>query len=77
MGSGCLAAMGVMETGFRENMEENEARDLVVASIEAGVYHDLGSGSNVDYCIIKKGKVDYVRNYKKDNKKLFAKPGGY
>lgn len=77
MGSGCLAAMGVMETGFTENMEENAARDLVVASIEAGVYHDLGSGSNVDYCIIKKGKVDYVRNYKTDNKKIFAKPGGY
>lgn len=29
----------------------------------AGIYNDLGSGSNVDLCIITKGKVDYLRNY--------------
>lgn len=28
----------------------------------AGIYNDLGSGSNVDLCIITKGKVDYKRN---------------
>lgn len=27
-----------------------------------GIYNDLGSGSNVDLCIISKGKVDYKRN---------------
>jgi len=48
-----------------------------VASIEAGVYHDLGSGSNVDYVVIKKGKSNYVRNFKHDNKKEYSKPGGY
>ena len=50
---------------------------LVVAAIEAGIYHDLGSGSNVDVCIIKKGKVEYFRNYKSDNFKMFNKPDGY
>jgi len=50
---------------------------LVVAAIEAGIYHDLGSGSNVDVCIIKKGKVEYFRNYKLDNFKMFNKPDGY
>merc|ERR1711988_222963 len=54
MGSGCLAAMGVIESEFKENMDEAEAKALVTKAIEAGIYHDLGSGSNVDVCIIKR-----------------------
>jgi 20S proteasome subunit beta 2 len=27
------------------------------------VYNDLGSGSNVDLCVITKDGVDYLRNY--------------
>jgi len=77
MGSGCLAAMGIMETQFKENMTEEEAMNLCITAIEAGVYHDLGSGSNVDCCVIKRGKVDMYRNIKSDNKKVFSKPGGY
>ena len=67
MGSGSLAAMAVLETGYREGLTQDEAQDLVVKAIEAGVYHDLGSGSNVDVCLIKRGKVDYKRNFKTDN----------
>ena len=55
MGSGCLAAMGILETQYRDGMTEEEAKNMVIAAIEAGIYHDLGSGSNVDVCIIKKG----------------------
>ena len=51
--------------------------NLCITAIEAGVYHDLGSGSNVDCCVIKRGKVDMYRNIKSDNKKIFSKPGGY
>lgn len=29
---------------------------LVIEAISAGIYHDLGSGSNVDYCVITKEK---------------------
>jgi hypothetical protein len=29
----------------------------------SGVYNDLGSGSNVDLCVITKDSVDYLRNY--------------
>jgi hypothetical protein len=29
----------------------------------SGVYNDLGSGSNVDLCVITKDDVDYLRNY--------------
>jgi len=50
---------------------------MVIDCIEAGIYHDLGSGSNVDVCVIKKGKVEMFRNIKSDNKKMFSKPGGY
>lgn len=51
--------------------------NLCVKAIEAGVYHDLGSGSNVDLVIIKKGKVRMERNFKHDNGKMYEKPGGY
>jgi len=77
MGSGSLAAMGVFESEYKENMTEEEAVTLVTKAIEAGIYHDLGSGSNVDVSIIKKGKVDYLRNLKSDNKKMWSKPDGY
>ena len=77
MGSGSLAAMAVLETGYREGLTQDEAQELVIKAIEAGVYHDLGSGSNVDVALIKRGKVDYKRNHKTDNKKVYAKPDGY
>jgi len=76
-GSGSLAAMAILETGFKEGMTKEEAIHLVVAAIEAGVYHDLGSGSNVDVCIITRGKHEMLRNYKHDNKKVYSKPSGY
>lgn len=76
-GSGSLAAMAILETYYKEGMTKEEAIKLVVAAIEAGIYHDLGSGSNVDVCVIMKNKVEYMRNYKHDNKKVYSKPGGY
>ena len=77
MGSGCLAAMGVFESQYRDGMTEEEAMNMCITAIEAGIYHDLGSGSNVDVCIIKKDKVTKHRNIKSDNFKIFSKPGGY
>jgi len=76
-GSGSLAAMAILENNYRENMSQDEAMKLVIAAIEAGIYHDLGSGSNVDVCIIKRGKVEMFRNIKHDNYKMFSKPDGY
>jgi 20S proteasome subunit beta 2 len=69
--------MGVMETRYKDNMTEAEAKQLCMDAIEAGIYYDLGSGSNVDICVIKKDKVEMFRNIKSDNKKIFSKPGGY
>merc|ERR1711957_890352 len=53
MGSGSLAAMSVFETGYTEGMSEPEAVDLVKRAILSGVFNDLGSGSNVDLCVIR------------------------
>lgn len=52
MGSGSLAAMAVFESGFRDDMTREEAVALVSAATRAGIFNDLGSGSNVDICII-------------------------
>ncbi len=77
-GSGSLAAMGVFETTFKENMTEEEAKNMVIAGIEAGIYHDLGSGSCVDVLIVRRDfSVSHFRNIKSDNFKHYTKPGGF
>lgn len=63
MGSGSLAAMGVFEDGFRPDMSLEEGCKLVRDAIAAGIFNDLGSGSNVDLCIITADGVDYKRPY--------------
>jgi 20S proteasome subunit beta 2 len=42
---------------------------LVEQAIEAGIFNDLGSGSNVDVTVITDGHVDYLRNYGKPNER--------
>jgi 20S proteasome subunit beta 2 len=63
MGSGSLNAMAVFESRYKENMSKDEAVDLVAAAIRSGIYNDLGSGSNVDVCVITADGVDMKRNY--------------
>lgn len=63
MGSGSLAAMAVFEADFRDDLEEDEAVRLVQRAILAGIFNDLGSGSNVDTCVIRTdGSVQMGRN---------------
>nr|AFM90530.1 proteasome subunit beta type-7-like protein [Callorhinchus milii] len=69
MGSGSLAAMAVFEDRYKEGLEESEAKQLVRDAIAAGIFNDLGSGSNVDLCVIKKDQLDYVRPHEVANKK--------
>jgi len=78
MGSGSLAAMSVFESGYKDNMEEKEAVELVTAAVQSGIFNDLGSGSNVDVCVISKSKgVEMKRNYKTDNERLYRREAGY
>lgn len=69
MGSGCLAAMSVFESRWKPEMEEEEGKKLVRDAIAAGIFNDLGSGSNVDLCVIKKDGAQYLRTYDEANKK--------
>lgn len=76
MGSGSLAAMAVFEARYRPDMSEEEGKKLVRDAIAAGVFNDLGSGSNIDLCVIKKDKVDYLRPYEIANDRG-VKAGSY
>ncbi len=68
MGSGSLAAMAVLETGYKDGLTEEEAVLLVRNAIRAGIFNDLGSGSNVDLCVIRAdGKSEMRRNFEKPN----------
>lgn len=69
MGSGSLAAMAVFESRWKPDMSEEEGIQLVRDAIAAGIFNDLGSGSNVDVCVIKKSGVHYKRTYEEANKK--------
>mmetsp|Transcript_7622 Transcript_7622/g.31428 ORF Transcript_7622/g.31428 Transcript_7622/m.31428 type:complete len:300 (+) Transcript_7622:220-1119(+) len=77
MGSGSLAAMAVFEADFKEDMTEEEAKEIVARSIRAGIFNDLGSGSNVDLCVITADKVDYLRNYECPNERTYVRSKGY
>lgn len=73
-----MAAMSVFETRWKAGLSRQEAIDLVTDAIESGIFNDLGSGSNVDVCVIEKNGSDMYRNYKKPNvrvqKELSYKP---
>ena len=71
MGSGSLAAMAVFETQWKKNCTRDEAVHVCAEAIKAGIFNDLGSGSNVDVCVIEKGKpTQLLRNYIKPNERV-------
>lgn len=81
MGSGSLAAMAVFESRYEEDLEEAAAVALVKDAIRAGIFNDLGSGSNVDVTVIRKdGEVSRLRTYENaagdasDYKKQYPRP---
>ncbi|KNZ54046.1 20S proteasome subunit beta 2 [Puccinia sorghi] len=70
MGSGSLAAMAVFETKWKPKMTRQEAIDLVVQAIYAGIFNDLGSGSNCDVCVIEASGTEMLRNYAMPNERV-------
>ena len=54
VGSGSEIAFGVLEQGFKENLTQKEAKDLVTRAIKSAVSRDVMSGDGVDYLIITK-----------------------
>ena len=83
MGSGSLAAMSVLESGYKDDLDEAAAIELVSQAIQAGIFNDLGSGSNVDVTVIKKGKtigeseVKVLRNMLCPNPRQYTRAAGY
>ncbi|XP_028819815.1 proteasome subunit beta type-10 [Denticeps clupeoides] len=63
MGSGAASAISVFEDRYKPNMELQEAKTLVRDAIAAGIFCDLGSGSNVDLCVIMEAGVQHLRGY--------------
>ncbi|KAA8492784.1 Proteasome subunit beta type-7-B [Porphyridium purpureum] len=77
MGSGSLAAMAVFEANYKDNLTEEEAKLLVKQAISAGIFNDLGSGGNVNLCVIKKGKTEVIKGYAQENPRKYRRPAGY
>merc|ERR1711988_991364 len=73
MGSGSLAAMSVFEARYKDDMELEEAKELVKDAIFAGIFNDLGSGSNCDLCVITKGGMEWLRGYEVPNERTFRR----
>ncbi|QPG73308.1 proteasome core particle subunit beta 2 [Brettanomyces nanus] len=56
LGSGSLAAIAVLERDWKQDLSKDEAMKLCATAIQAGIFNDLGSGSNVDMCVMEMGK---------------------
>lgn len=65
LGSGGLAATGVLESRYPQvgcsHCTVEEGIRLAVEAVKAGIDNDLGSGSQVDVCVISAGGVIYRR----------------
>jgi len=69
MGSGSLAAMAIFETMWKPELTKEDAINLCSEAIQAGIFNDLGSGSNVDVCVITEEKATLMRNHIKPNQR--------
>ena len=79
MGSGSLAAMGVFESRYKDDLTESEAISLVSDAIAAGIFNDLGSGGDVNLTVISKlHPVKHLRVYGGPrNPRLYTRKSGY
>ena len=52
VGTGAVLAIGVVESGYKKNMQEKEAKDLVMKSIRSAINRDAASGDGIDLLIL-------------------------
>jgi len=57
VGSGTEIAVGVLEEGFKEGMNLEEAKALVTRSIKSAISRDAMSGDGIDFLIITKDGI--------------------
>ncbi|GFR41525.1 hypothetical protein Agub_g2221 [Astrephomene gubernaculifera] len=73
MGSGSVNAMAMFEAYYQEDMDRQQAMELVARAIRSGVMNDLGSGSNIDLCVITREGTEYLRNYEYLQTKTYSR----
>ena len=71
MGSGSLAAISVLENEWKPKMTEEDCKEMVADAVFAGITNDLGSGSNVNLCVIKSNGNTFFKNYRITNQRNF------
>jgi proteasome beta subunit len=54
VGSGTEIAIGVIEEGYKENLNAQEAKELVTRAIKSAISRDAMSGDGIDFLIITK-----------------------
>ena len=54
VGSGTEIAMGVIEEGYKENMNFNEAKELITRGLKSAISRDVMSGDGIDFLIVTK-----------------------
>ena len=69
MGSGSMAAMAVFESQWKADLNREGAVKICAEAIKSGIFNDLGSGSNVDICVITEQKTTLMRNYIRPNER--------
>jgi 20S proteasome subunit beta 2 len=70
-GSGGYAAMSVLESGWRRDLDLEEAKALIANAIEAGITNDLGSGSNMNLIIVNDKGGQVLLKYRITNERPF------
>lgn len=63
MGSGRSASMSMFEKYWKQDMSEKAAIKLMCDAVTAGIHNDLGSGSKIDICVIRKNYFKLTRAY--------------
>ncbi len=53
VGTGAETAISIIESGFREDLGEDEAKELAIKAIKSAIMRDSASGDGVDILMIK------------------------
>jgi len=54
VGSGAQMATGVLEEGYRDDMSEQDAKELVLRAMKSAIRRDIMSGDGIDFLTITK-----------------------
>lgn len=58
VGSGTEIAMGVVEDGYEDNMNQQQAKELAIRAMKSAISRDIMSGDGIDFLIITKQGIE-------------------